>query len=280
MSRCTSFEGLVLKSQIGESAVITDESVVDYSRKEISAAELEKYLKEAEANIYYEKSRDALKRGDYEGVLDNIIEGLKRRNDLETETFRRYFLAVANRFAFFKDRYNKRSGIPQEIKIEGNRPDEDTVGRIGNLEFETVSKEPKPHNLLNRLIDIENQNTLIDAKRVMLNKSLKSVHSQNKSLLEDRKELDFKLVAQLAFIERLEKENKSLQINVKASKRSNASALTQNQRQEAEIVRLNKEVDIYRLKLREISILKKQLIAKDEELKQLKEQTWLQKLFS
>lgn len=281
LSRCTSFEGLILKSQIGESAVITDESVVDYSKREASAAELENYLKEAEADMYYEKSRGALKKGDYEGLLDNLTHGLSKRNDLETSVFRRYFLAVANRFAFFKDRFNQRDGISQEFDMEDGKNDEYSI------DGKTKVCSEESDNLISRLKNIEDKNMLLDAKRVMLSKSLKSVQSQNKLLLEEREELDFKLAAQLAITEMLEKEAdkkekeiKSLKQKVEDVKNSNAAALAQNKKQTTEIERLNKEVDIYRLKLREIGDLKKQLIVKDEEIKQLKEQTWLQKLLS
>ncbi|WP_338791623.1 AAA family ATPase [Bernardetia sp. MNP-M8] len=97
LSRCTSFEGLVLASPIPHRAIKTDKRVMAFAKTETSKAAISQEINDGKADFYYKKTRQAAKNKDFEGVYDNFIQALDYRNDIKTEDFRKHFLFWAEK---------------------------------------------------------------------------------------------------------------------------------------------------------------------------------------
>ena len=98
LSRCTSMNGLILKSKITPQAIKTDSRVIKFAENEVPETLILEELQKGKADYYYAESRKELKSGNAEGIYDNLIKAIKYRNDLQTDLFKRYFCALLNRF--------------------------------------------------------------------------------------------------------------------------------------------------------------------------------------
>ncbi len=135
LSRCTSFEGLVLASPIPHRAIKTDKRVMAFAKTETSKAAISEEINAGKADFYYKKTRQAAKHKDFEGVYDNFIEALKYRNDTNTEDFRKHFLFWAKKLTSFEDKKE----VSTEAK-ENNKVEKSEINQINNTEKIIPSK--------------------------------------------------------------------------------------------------------------------------------------------
>jgi len=98
LSRCTSLNGLMLKSRITPQAIKTDPRVLAFAKNEVPETLILEKLQTGKADHYYAESRNSLKMGDGEGSYDNLIKAIKYRNDIETNLFKRYFCTWIKRY--------------------------------------------------------------------------------------------------------------------------------------------------------------------------------------
>lgn len=97
LSRCTTFNGLKLKTEIPPSAIITDPRVIEFAKTKTPDTLIENLLNSGLANEKYKEARNALKAGSFDIALDKVREALILRNDMETDLFKRYIVAYLNR---------------------------------------------------------------------------------------------------------------------------------------------------------------------------------------
>jgi nucleoside-triphosphatase THEP1 len=104
LSRCTTFSGLVLKTRIDRHAIITDPQVLLFAQNETPSTLIVQELNSGKADYYYKKSRDAIKALDVVEAYNNFLKAIKFRNDIETDTFKRYIHTTFTRIASFKEK--------------------------------------------------------------------------------------------------------------------------------------------------------------------------------
>jgi hypothetical protein len=139
LSRCTSFEGLVLASPIPHTAIKTDKRVMAFAKTETSKAAISKEINEGKADFYYKKVRKAAKNKDFEGLYDNLIEALEYRNDIKTEDFRKHFLFWAKKLTTSKPIQEIK-----EVKIETKQQlTQEEKQKI----YEEILQEKKPKKI-------------------------------------------------------------------------------------------------------------------------------------
>ena len=90
LSRCTSMNGLVLTSEIYPHSIITDNRVLEFAKNETPETLLTEQLSVSKADYYYMQARKAFHARKADRMLDNFLTALKYRNDITTDTFRRY----------------------------------------------------------------------------------------------------------------------------------------------------------------------------------------------
>lgn len=107
LSRCTSFSGLVLKSRIERSSIRTDQEVLAFAQNEIPNTMMIQELTHGKADYYYQQTRKAIKNHDIPSVYENFTKALKYRNDIDTDTFRRYFTIHLTKYVSHSANLNK-----------------------------------------------------------------------------------------------------------------------------------------------------------------------------
>lgn len=153
LSRCTSYNGLVLKSQIHRSKIRTNSKVIDFAKTETPSTLIVQELNSGKADFYYKKVREDINSLNFVEAYDNFVKAIKFRNDIETDLFKRYFVTTANKLASFKQKLT------------------DTLNEFENLEYENEL-------LLVSLSELKSSNKLIQDKT-------KEIEMQNEKLKSD-----------------------------------------------------------------------------------------------
>jgi hypothetical protein len=142
LSRCTTFNGLVLKTRINNDAIMVDPDVVLFAQNEIPETLIVKELTEGKADLYFKKSREALVQMDFSNVYENLKNALDLRKDMETEGLREYFIAHASRLASYKIRYNLIRPLTDNLISENFNLKKD-INKLKNQEAEIKEYKKK-----------------------------------------------------------------------------------------------------------------------------------------
>jgi hypothetical protein len=169
LSRCTTFNGLILKTKISEKVIITAPEVLEFAQKETSETLIVNELNSGKANFYYKKVRDALKQLKFDEAYNNLMIAIKYRNDTETGEFKRYFNLFASRLADYKYKYN-------QVKDVLKKSDTENVSLREKIE--KVSEQNNSVKLRNKVKKLEN---LISSQTT----AIEQLENQNKILKED-----------------------------------------------------------------------------------------------
>lgn len=139
LSRCTSFSGLVLKTKIDHTAIKTDPQVIKFAENETPSTLILQELNSGKADFYYKKVREGIKLLDFVEAYNNFIKAIKFRNDIETESFKKYFTVTTSKFGSFKQKLSISLEVLKTITQE-NTNFEHT---ISDLETEKNSQQVK-----------------------------------------------------------------------------------------------------------------------------------------
>ena len=118
LSRCTSFNGLVLKSRIDRSAIKTDRDVIHFAEQETPATLIVEELNSGRADSHYLSARIAFKAGHIAEAYDELLTAFKYRNDVSTDLFRRYITVHLRRIASRAARYGDLDQRHQEVLVQ------------------------------------------------------------------------------------------------------------------------------------------------------------------
>ncbi|GHU90911.1 helicase [Bacteroidia bacterium] len=160
LSRCTSFNGLVLKTKIENKAIKTDPQVLQFAQNETPSTLIVQELNSGKADFYYKKVREEIKSLNFTEAYDNFVKAIKFRNDIETDLFKKYFVATANRLGSFRQ---KHIDTLNEL-VTKTQENEELQVSISELESEKLSQQTKINDqnkaiklLLDKTKDLEKQ---------------------------------------------------------------------------------------------------------------------------
>ncbi len=139
LSRCTSFNGLVLKTKIENKAIKTDPQVLQFAQNETPSTLIVQELNSGKADFFYKKVREEIKLLNFTEAYDNFIKAIKFRNDIETDLFRKYFVATGNRLGAFRQ---KHTDVLNEL-VTKTQENEELQASISELESEKLSQQTK-----------------------------------------------------------------------------------------------------------------------------------------
>jgi hypothetical protein len=160
LSRCTSFSGLVLKTRIENRAIKTDPQVLQFAQNETPSTLIVQELNSGKADFYYKKVREEIKSLNFAEVYDNFVKAIKFRNDIETDLFKKYFVATSNRLGSFRQ---KHADTLNEL-VAKTQDNEELQVSVSELENEKLRQQTKINNqnkaiklLLDKTKDLEKQ---------------------------------------------------------------------------------------------------------------------------
>lgn len=223
LSRCTSFDGLVLKSRIGRNSIKTDNRVLEFAKTETPELVITKELKAGKADYYYEQARNAVNKFQFGEAYEYCIKAMKYRNDIEKSVFKRYAYFIGELFTYKINKY-----VNLVSKLNNN--------------LDTDNKEYK--KILNQYKQtiIKNNNTIFDNEKKI---SDLSNQLSSKTLIE--KELKDKIELNLSIhqcdIKTLNKVIKDLEGEVSYNKSKVNEVIDQNRRYKTTVKELKIELD-------------------------------------
>jgi hypothetical protein len=110
LSRCTSFNGLKLKSRINRASIMVHNAALEFAKEVTPDTLLNSHLSEGKADFLYKEARQQFKNGDFHESFETVKKALNFRNDLETEQFSK-FIRV----------YSQQLLSPKKLKVITNR---------------------------------------------------------------------------------------------------------------------------------------------------------------
>ena len=170
LSRCTSLNGLVLKTQIPRSKIRTNKKVIEFAKTETPNTLIVQELKSGKADFYYKKVSQEIAALNFRDAFENFTQAIKFRNDIETESFKKYFIVTASKLGSFKQKLT-----------------------IALKELETKSQENI--NLENTIADIETEKNSQHVKINEQNKAIKLLLDKTKELEKQSEKLKFDIAA-------------------------------------------------------------------------------------
>ena len=89
LSRCTSLEGLVLKSKISSRDIFIRKEIVEFSQIFNNQALIEKSLKESEAELQYGRAAQCFRQGNMQEAVEAFAAAVSKRNELDNPMVQR-----------------------------------------------------------------------------------------------------------------------------------------------------------------------------------------------
>lgn len=117
LSRCTSFSGLMLKTQLNSYAIRTDPRVIEFAQNETPGTLIIEQLNTGKADFYYKKAREDFAKGKIKSAFDFFKRALKFRNDLGTDIFKKFIEIQGKRLLDFKQ---KNSSLMEKLELTNN----------------------------------------------------------------------------------------------------------------------------------------------------------------
>jgi uncharacterized coiled-coil protein SlyX/energy-coupling factor transporter ATP-binding protein EcfA2 len=148
LSRCTTFDGLVLRTQISRDAIKTAPEVLNFARNEMPSTLIIKELNSCKADFYYKKAREAIKQFKFDAAYDNLMIAIKYRNDIDTGIFKRYFNSYALRLASYKQKYDSVVKNTATSAIQN-----ETISKLNRNVDEKTKKITEQNNAIKLLLD-------------------------------------------------------------------------------------------------------------------------------
>lgn len=142
LSRCRTWKGVVLNRELNRDSIHVDTRVVEFARQTTISTRIDDAIKDGKADSFYRDARRKISEGKPELAFDSFLNAVKLRNDIETETFKRYIIAILSHLSSHKSLFSKLSDelanmneINSEIEEEKLKCEE----RINELEDELQS---------------------------------------------------------------------------------------------------------------------------------------------
>lgn len=117
LSRCTSFSGLMLKTQLNSYAIKTDTRVIEFAQNETPGTLITEQLNTGKADFYYKKAREDFGKGKIKSAFDFFKRALKFRNDIDTDIFRKFIEVKGKRLLDFKQ---NNSSLIEQLELTKN----------------------------------------------------------------------------------------------------------------------------------------------------------------
>ncbi len=175
LSRCTSFSGLILKSQLHQNAIKTDIRVLEFAKNETPSTLIAEQLSTGKADFNYKKSREYFKNGKFTKAFTFFKKALKYRNDIDTDNFQKFIEVQGKRLLDFKQ---KNFSLNEKLELTNNELSE--AKELIELQIQ---------ELTNKSTKISEQNSSIE---LLLNKTTE-FENETKRLKKSLKQVDKKL---------------------------------------------------------------------------------------
>ena len=103
LSRCTSSNGLILKSRLRKEIIKTDPRVIEFSKNETGREDLISELNKIKATKYFNSFKYNLSIREYDSAINSLLIALKLSDKLDSEETRRYLKVYFQKIAHYQE---------------------------------------------------------------------------------------------------------------------------------------------------------------------------------
>lgn len=243
LSRCTSMNGLVLTSPISPWSVKTDRRVIEFAKNETPETLLTEQLSGSKADFYYAEARKSFRAHKVGEMLDNFFCALKYRNDITTDTFRRYICVWATKlFKSEKEKAELKGHLIEQAdiieKLEGTISTLNS--QIDSLEQIVKSKETTIARKEAEIVSVKKSLTeKLEESIGSLNSQIDSLKQIVKSKEETIAKKDAEIVSVKNNLTKKDGDLKTISKNVKKLDEQVKTLQAQNKALKTEIARIS-----------------------------------------
>jgi hypothetical protein len=189
LSRCTSINGLILKSPIQRQAINTDNRVIEFARNITPDTLIVDVINQGKADSLYREIINEIKQGREDFAFEVFLKAIKFRNDIETKSFRRYVIMYLKKIRIYKGitsvLTNEKIRLIKEI-AQYQAKDKEKERDLNNLIEGLQSKSDDLSSNLNkagRLITNQSSKiTVLESEIKVVNDQLRKARSDNNNL--------------------------------------------------------------------------------------------------
>ena len=214
LSRCTSFNGLMLKTQLNNNAIKTDPRVIEFAKNETPGTLVTEQLNTGKADFYYKKAREYFGKGKIKTAFEFFKKALKFRNDIDTEYFEKFIAIQGKRLFNFKQ---KNVSLKEKLQLT-------------NYELSKAKEyiEIQTQKLTDKSTNISEQNLSIE---LLSNKNIE-FENETKRLKKRVKQLDEKLSESQIHSNKIETKLHKTESDLRKKKKENQSNIAEIKRLE------------------------------------------------
>ena len=187
LSRCTSFNGLVLKSELHSNAIRTDLRVLEFAKNETPSTLIAEELSTGKADFNYKKSREHFNNGNVLIAFNHLKKALKFRNDIETKVFEKFIVTKTSKLFSYKKRYlseKEKLSLVTEKKVELQ---EIIINQVEIIEENKAKINEQNNTIIAAKNDLETQEKINEEQKVKIQLKkleIKKITNKNKKLNE------------------------------------------------------------------------------------------------
>lgn len=179
LSRCTSFSGLMLKTQLNNYAIKTDPRVIEFAKNETPGTLITEQLNTGKADFYYKKARENFGKGNIKSAFDFFKRALKFRNDIDTDIFKKFIEVQGKRLLDFKQKnssYLEKLELTKNELVEAQESIEIQKQELANKSTKISEQNSSIGLLLEKTSEFENE--IEQLKKTLKQKEKKLSDSQ------------------------------------------------------------------------------------------------------
>ena len=205
LSRCTSFNGLMLKTQLNNNAIKTDPRVIEFAKNETPGTLVTEQLNTGKADFYYKKAREYFGKGKIKTAFEFFKKALKFRNDIDTEYFEKFIAIQGKRLFNFKQ---KNVSLKEKLQLTNYELSEAKEC----IEIQTQKLTDKSTNISEQNLSIEllsNKNIEFENETKRLKKRVKLLDEKLSESQIHSNKIETKLHKTESDLRKKKKENQS-----------------------------------------------------------------------
>jgi hypothetical protein len=217
LSRCTSLEGIKLRTPIKLTDIIVRDEVIRISQTANNETAINDELSDSQANHYYKESIKEFDNLNFELAYDNLIKAKTFRDDTLNPLFKRFLLSKLNPLKFNNNKFKNLEKANAKLATEIEQINDKL--KTKKIQLKEISKElfenQKEMEKLYQLVDIKEREERTTASQLQANiKELTAQKEQSKATSQTNNENLIHLENANQTIANLQEEKKTLKSEI------------------------------------------------------------------
>ena len=228
LSRCTSLEGIKLRTPIKLSDIIVRDEVIRLSQTANNETAINNELSDSQANFYYKDSIKEFDNNNFELAYDNLIKAKEFRDDTLKPIFKRFLSFKLNQLKFKNDKFKNLEKANVKLASEIEQLNENLKAKeIKIKEISTeLSEAQKELENLYRVVDLKEREERNTASQLQANlKELSTQKEQTNLATQTNNENLIRLENANQTIANLQEEKKTMKSEISNWKKYTAIAV-------------------------------------------------------